>query len=387
MAKNKSNTTAKIAKATGKIGAAIIPAVANFRASASKIWRGLPGGVRTGLIVYLAVVLLLIVVAGARRWSRVEEKIQTSVVTSVDNLPIPVTVSPTKIVIDSPEQATLAEALDDNDTSVEIKSQVSEQEMVRIANDWLLPQLMQLDGRAVQLRRSLEKDKRYLAQQEPLVEPTRAEVAKLEEDYRRASAALDLPALPNSNFYEQMQSRFDNVRAQLDKARKRLRTLEEGVGAAQRRLNTDEPILAQLEVEVINTRERLEKVRARDAKVLAITYQYAISGFTTLPLLRFLGKGSWDIRLINDISVAFERRFHRSLPISAYGQSKTHDRMGWDHSNAVDVALHPASDEGLWLTTYLREREMPFLAFRTSVPGMSSGPHVHIGTPSHRLPR
>ena len=34
---------------------------------------------------------------------------------------------------------------------------------------------------------------------------------------------------------------------------------------------------------------------------------------------------------------------------------------------------------------YLRQARIPFLAFRGKVPGVSTGPHIHIGLPSPRL--
>ena len=141
-------------------------------------------------------------------------------------------------------------------------------------------------------------------------------------------AALDLPAMPNSSFNEDMEARFQDVRARLLASRKRLSILEEAVSSAHRRLDADEPVIAQLEVEASQIRDRLSRVLARDPKILPITYEYAISGLTSLPLLRFLGHGNWNLKFISDISAAYEVRFHRSLPVSAMGQSTTHARLG-----------------------------------------------------------
>jgi hypothetical protein len=291
-------------------------------------------------------------------------------------------------VIDSVDNATLADVLsDDSNTSITSKSQVTEQEMVRVANDWLQPQVSQLNYQVKEKRRSIDKNKKYLAENEPLLTPAREENTKLEEAYKRSNAALDLPVMPNSSFNEDMEVRFQDVRTRLLKSRKRLSSMEEAVAAAQRRLDADEPTLAQLEIEAIQTRERLDRVHARDPRILPITYEYAISGLTALPLLRFLGHGNWNLRLVSDISTAYELRFHRVLPVSALGQSSTHDRLGWDHSHAADVAVHPSSEEGQWLITYLRLHDIPFMAFRRAIPGIATGPHVHIGEASQRLRR
>ena len=34
---------------------------------------------------------------------------------------------------------------------------------------------------------------------------------------------------------------------------------------------------------------------------------------------------------------------------------------------------------------YLRANGIPFIAFHFAVPGKATGPHIHIGLPSHRI--
>ena len=36
------------------------------------------------------------------------------------------------------------------------------------------------------------------------------------------------------------------------------------------------------------------------------------------------------------------------------------------------------------LISYLQSHGIPFSAFRTAIPGVATGPHIHIGMPSHR---
>jgi hypothetical protein len=95
--------------------------------------------------------------------------------------------------------------------------------------------------------------------------------------------------------------------------------------------------------------------------------------------------GNWSIGNLSTVQKFFSSTFGRPLPTSAVGQSATHDRMGWDHRNSVDVGLHPDSNEGRALIAYLQNAGIPFLAFRTAIPGVATGPHIHIGSPSHRL--
>jgi hypothetical protein len=73
-----------------------------------------------------------------------------------------------------------------------------------------------------------------------------------------------------------------------------------------------------------------------------------------------------------------------TLPVSALGQTPAHDRLGFDHRNALDVAVHPDSAEGQALMAWLRARGVSFLGFRGAVAGEATGAHVHIGEPSPR---
>ncbi len=95
--------------------------------------------------------------------------------------------------------------------------------------------------------------------------------------------------------------------------------------------------------------------------------------------------GNWSIAGLSAVQQFFSNTFGKPLPTSAIGQSATHNRLGWNHSNAVDVGLHPDSPEGRALIGYLQTAGIPFLAFRGAIPGVATGPHIHIGSPSHRL--
>ena len=102
-------------------------------------------------------------------------------------------------------------------------------------------------------------------------------------------------------------------------------------------------------------------------------------------LSRFNGGSSWSLKEAPKVEKYFSQNFGHNLPISAYGQTRTHDRLGFDHRNAVDVALHPDSPEGRALIRHLRESRIPFVAFKNAVPGAATGPHIHIGKPSVRI--
>ena len=86
------------------------------------------------------------------------------------------------------------------------------------------------------------------------------------------------------------------------------------------------------------------------------------------------------------IDAAFFAEFGRALPISADGATALHRSLGYDHTGRADVALHPDDPEGLFLIDLLYAWDIPFIAFRSSVPGQSTGPHIHVGPRSERIP-
>jgi hypothetical protein len=111
----------------------------------------------------------------------------------------------------------------------------------------------------------------------------------------------------------------------------------------------------------------------------------AIGGYSESGnLVRFNGGAAWSLFEAPKIEKFFSQTFGHTLPISAFGQTATHDRLRFDHRNAMDVALHPDSDEGKALLSYLRRAGIPFIAFRHAVPGAATGAHIHIGNPSMR---
>ncbi len=103
-------------------------------------------------------------------------------------------------------------------------------------------------------------------------------------------------------------------------------------------------------------------------------------------LIRFNGTAAWSLKADTPkLQQFFVTRFGRPLPISSYGQTPLHDRMGLDHRDALDVAVHPDSPEGRALMDYLRSAGIPFIAAWTAVPGATSGAHIHVGQPSPRI--
>ena len=152
---------------------------------------------------------------------------------------------------------------------------------------------------------------------------------------------------------------------------------ERALAAAQR--DIDETRMAIEEADRLILEGSVQEHLARLAPLPPGGYQETDS------LIRYNGSGRWSLKDISRVERAFTDAFGRALPISALGQTPVHTRIGFDHRDAVDVAVHPDSAEGRWLMGYLRQASIPFIGVRLAVPGTSTGAHVHIGRASPRL--
>lgn len=104
----------------------------------------------------------------------------------------------------------------------------------------------------------------------------------------------------------------------------------------------------------------------------------------TAAMIRFNGGGVWALSDAWKVQRFFQDAFKKPLPVTVYGQGSIHDRWRLDHRNSIDVSLHPDGAEGQAVLGFLRSNGIPFLAFRQAIPGTATGPHIHIGRPSHR---
>ena len=104
----------------------------------------------------------------------------------------------------------------------------------------------------------------------------------------------------------------------------------------------------------------------------------------TASFVRYNGSAVWALSDAWKVQRFFLDAFKKQLPIAVFGQGSIHDRWRLHHHNAMDVSLHPDGPEGQALLGYLRANGIPFLAFREAIPGTATGPHIHVGRPSHR---
>jgi hypothetical protein len=104
----------------------------------------------------------------------------------------------------------------------------------------------------------------------------------------------------------------------------------------------------------------------------------------TAAYTRYTGASGWGLSEAWKIQRFFSDTFKKELPIAVFGQGAIHERWRLDHRNAMDIQLHPDGVEGQALLNFLQKNGIPYLAFRSAIPGTATGPHIHIGRPSHR---
>lgn len=154
----------------------------------------------------------------------------------------------------------------------------------------------------------------------------------------------------------------------------------EKVAAVRGQLKSADEQMAETLVEA-----EAEELAAKEAARAAKAPRAGGGLVQTTVYIRYGGARAWSLSEAGAVERFFAGKFGRALPISSFGQSAVHDRWGYDHHNAMDVGLSPDSTEGRALMEYLRSTGVPFTAFRFAIPGTATGPHIHVGRPSHRV--
>jgi hypothetical protein len=179
----------------------------------------------------------------------------------------------------------------------------------------------------------------------------------------------------------------ERIASNLEKQRQ---LLDLGV-IAKREMEESEQALKDARSRAAATQKQIAEVDELVAEVNAVeelaktaTAQQGTYHSTGL-LVRYVGASRWALSDFNKVDAFFRLKFGRPLPVSAIGQSDTHNRLGFDHSDAVDVAIHPDSEEGKELINYLASQGISFIAIRGAIPGSATGAHIHIGPPSKRI--
>jgi hypothetical protein len=168
------------------------------------------------------------------------------------------------------------------------------------------------------------------------------------------------------------------TRSELETAEDAAARMREKVAEAQAQLKSADMAVAEALVEA--------EVEEPTRKLSPSSVPRAVNTLVrTTAYIRYGGAGAWSLADAAGIKQFFIGRFGRALPIGAFGQSALHNRWGYDHRNAMDIGVNPGSNEGQALLGYLRANGIPFTAFHFAVSGIATGPHIHIGLPSHRI--
>lgn len=186
-----------------------------------------------------------------------------------------------------------------------------------------------------------------------------------------------------------------NVKQAAETHAKSQQLLAEGI-IAKREVEESEQALAAAQAKLDEVRKQLAEANQPQKKVEAAKTA-ALTRPANVPvkvakiyranskMIRYNGSTEWSLGDLTEVQAFFINTFGRPLPISAMGQSATHNRLGFDHRHAVDVALHPDGAEGKVLINYLEGAGIPYIAFRAAIPGSATGPHIHIGKGSQRM--
>jgi hypothetical protein len=236
--------------------------------------------------------------------------------------------------------------------------------------------------RARQTAPPQEKSKEKAASEDPkaLAEAAKQSRAKLIDETKAYQASLE-KLLP---FYLEDEKRAAEL------VEKRRVLLAEGV-ISKRELEESEAALEEARSKIEDTRREIKGADQLLAEVIAaeqlahLPVEPPGTFRSTVLLIRYTGTSRWALTDMAKVDGFFRATFGKAIPISAYGQTTTHDRLGFDHREGVDVAVHPDSPEGIALINFLRQQGIPFTAFRGPLAGSATGAHIHIGRPSARL--
>jgi ribosome-binding protein aMBF1 (putative translation factor) len=214
-----------------------------------------------------------------------------------------------------------------------------------------------------------------------------SELAKLREQYVQATNEYKASLQKLVPLYEAAVKRAE------DKLAVSQKLLAEGL-IAKKQVEENELALAEAKKNVAETRRQLTSADDQIAAVLVETaadeqlaknLNYAKQRLVrTSSFIRFTGGPGWNIGEAWKVQRFFSDTFRKELPIAVFGQGAIHNRWRLDHRNSMDVSRHPDSAEGQALLNFLQRNGIPYLAFRSAIPGTATGPHIHIGRPSHR---
>ena len=221
----------------------------------------------------------------------------------------------------------------------------------------------------------------------PAPAPPPTELAKLRDEFVKATNEYKASLTKLLTIYEEKVKKAEE---KLELSRK---LLAEGLIARtqveenEREVNAAKGKVAETQHQMTNADAQIAGIFVETeaerqlAKDLRLARQSLVR---TASFTRFTGAPGWGLSEAWKVQRFFSDTFKRQLPIAVFGQGPIHDRWRLDHRNSMDIQLHPDSAEGQALLSFLQKNGIPYLAFRSAIPGTATGPHIHIGRPSHR---
>lgn len=213
------------------------------------------------------------------------------------------------------------------------------------------------------------------------------EMAKLKDDYIKITKEYKASLRTLMALYENGAKKAEQ---RLEQSKK---LFADGL-VSKRELDDSEQALAEANAKAAGVRQQISVADTQIAQGLVeMETEKQIAKAGKLPkgalvqnasFIRYTGAFGWTLAQTGKIQNFFQQTFKRPLPIAVFGQGAIHDRWRLDHHNAMDVSVKPDDLDGQALMNFLRAHGIPFSAFRGAIPGVATGPHIHIGLPSHR---
>jgi hypothetical protein len=217
--------------------------------------------------------------------------------------------------------------------------------------------------------------------------PTATELSRLRDEYIKASKDFKTSLQRLRELYEESVKKAKSRREQVQKlladglvSKLEAERADAAVTEAELKVRGVDQQIASADTQIANALVEIEG----EKQLARLGPARKGSLVKTTSFIRFMGAGRWLLSQSNTIQSFFQQSFNRPLPVAVFGQGAIHNRWRLDHRNAMDISLHPDGPEGQALIRYLQSNGIPFLAFRGAIPGVATGPHIHIGMPSHR---
>jgi hypothetical protein len=233
---------------------------------------------------------------------------------------------------------------------------------------------------------SIEVSAQRKSKKKPTTAPT-TELAKLRDEFVKATNEYKTSLTKLLAIYE------GNVKKAEEKLALSQKLLAEGL-ISKLQVEENERALAAEKNKVDETRRQMTTadeqvagifVESEAEREISKNLRLAKQSLVRTALFtRYTGSSGWGLNDAWKVQRFFSDSFNKPLPVAVFGQGPIHDRWRLDHHNAMDISLHPDSVEGQALLNFLQKNGIPYLAFRAAIPGTATGPHIHIGRPSHR---